>query len=77
MINYLSIIQDFINLEYLLFNSIHSLCLGFIEEPKIYEKSLFAKTYRKIIFKKLAEIIDYFENNKKLTIEIKGFTIYS
>ena len=70
MINYLSSMQDFINVEYLLFNSIHSLCLGFIEKPKIYEKSLFTKTYGKK-YKKLAEIIDYFENKKNLTIEDK------
>ena len=70
MINYLSSMQDFINVEYLLFNSIHSLCLGFIDKPKIYEKSLFTKTYGKK-YKKLAEIVDYFENKKNLTFEDK------
>ena len=30
MMNYLASMQDFINVEYLLINSIHSLCLEFI-----------------------------------------------
>ena len=70
IINYLAGMQDFVNVEYLLFNSIHSLCLGFFEKPKIYEKSLFTKNYGKK-YKKLAEIIDYYDNKKILSIEDK------
>ena len=77
MIHYLKNMQELINMKYLLFNDIHCLCLGFFKKPKIYEKNQFVKDYSRD-YKKLAEIINYYEKKKNYTsIDLKIFDLLS
>ena len=64
--SYLEFMDEFSFLKSILLGHIHSLCLGYIEKPKLYEKNNF-----NLIFssdeKKINEIVQYFRGLEKFT----------
>jgi hypothetical protein len=66
MINYLKFMKEYIHVKCLLFNDVHSLCLSFIQKPKVYEKNRFVKINSQS-HKKLKDIITYFNSKKSLS----------
>ena len=66
IINYLKFMQEYTHVKCILFNEIHSLCLGFIQKPKVYENNKFTmiKADNHI---KIFDIINYFKSKNEKT----------
>ena len=66
LINYLKFFDEHINIKSLIFNEVQSLCLNFIEKPKLYEKN----QYNSIINsdnQSVKVIADYYVNKSFLS----------
>ena len=68
IINYLKFLQEFSQVKCILFNEIHSLCLSFIQKPKVYENNYFTKI-ESDHYIKLFDIINYFKSKNEKSKE--------
>ena len=77
MINYLKFMQEYAQVKCILFNDIHSLCLSFIQKPKVYENNRFTKIQSNN-HEKVYEIINHFKSkNEKSKEDLKIFELLS
>ena len=77
MMNYLKFINEFTHIKCILFNEIHSLCLSFMEKPKVYENNRFTKI-KANNHKKVFDIFNHFKSkNEKTKEDIMIFELLS
>ena len=72
VMNYLYFYQEYLNMKCLLFSHIQTLCLEFLEKPKLHEKSRFTKLNTGNN-KRIKEIISYFLSKSDLSYEDSKF----
>ena len=69
--------QEYAQVKCILFNDIHSLCLSFIQKPKVYENNRFTKIQSNN-HEKVYEIINHFKSkNEKSKEDLKIFELFS
>ena len=68
VINYMKFINEFTHVKCILFNEIPSLCLSFMQKPKVYEKTRFTKI-KGHDYEKAYEIINHFKFQNEKTKE--------
>ena len=72
VMNYLYFFQEFLNMKCLLFSHIQTLCLEFLEKPKLHEKSRFTKLNARNN-KRMKEIIKYFLSKSDFSYDDSKF----
>ena len=68
MINYLKFMQEYTHFKCILFNDIHSLCLSFMQKPKVYENNRFTKI-NSDNHKKVFDIFNHFKSKNQKSKE--------